>query len=58
MIHPSKNRIPLNRRSLLIAGGWVALQSLLVPGCIKSLESLARKGDEVEREKYEIKVLG
>jgi hypothetical protein len=47
-----------NRRGVLLAGGWTALQSLLLPGCIKSLESLARQGDEPERERYGIKVLG
>ena len=45
-------------RNILLAGGWAALQSLMLPGCIKSLESLARQGDEPDRERYAVKTLG
>jgi len=47
-----------SRRNILLAGGWAALQSLMLPGCIKSLESLARQGDEPDRERYAVKTLG
>ena len=57
MFDSSRNAFLLNRRGLLFAGGFAAIQSLL-PGCIKSLDSLARKGDEPEKERYSTKILG
>ena len=47
-----------NRRAFLLAGGFAAIYLAMLPGCLQSLDTLARKNDEPEKDRYEIRILG